>query len=119
MATPSEKLSASLEYLHELQGKGVIAIQSHDLSRTHRTRLIKNGFLQEIIKGWYIPSRPDEVEGESTAWYVSFWDFCTAYLNARFDQAWCLSPEQSLLLHTENYTIPQQLLVCINSFVLM
>lgn len=72
----------------------------------HRTRLMKNGFLQEVIKGWYIPSRPDESSGESTIWYVSFWDFCAAYLNTRFDKDWRLSPEQSLLLHSENYTVP-------------
>jgi len=36
-------------------------------------RLLRNGFLQEVIKGWYIPSRPDEVKRESTAWYASFW----------------------------------------------
>ena len=46
------------------------------MSRTHRERLLSNGFLQEVIKGWYIPSRPDEVKGESTAWYASFWRFC-------------------------------------------
>lgn len=111
MATPSEKLAGSLEALYELQKKGIIAIKSRDLSRTHRERLIKNGFLQEIIKGWYIPSRPDEPAGESTAWYASYWDFCAAYLNKRFAKAWCLSPEQSLLLYAENWTVPKQLLV--------
>lgn len=111
MATPSEKLAESLEALHELQNRGVIAITSRDLSRTNRERLTKNGFLQEVIKGWYIPTRPDETSGESTAWYASFWDFCSAYLNKRFGKAWCLSPEQSLMLHAENWTVPQQLLV--------
>lgn len=111
MATPSEKLAESLEALHELQSLHMIAIRSKDLSRIHRERLTKNGFLQEVFKGWYIPSRPDELRGESTAWYSSFWDFCAAYLNHRFGKAWCLSPEQSLLLHAENWTVPQQLLV--------
>ncbi len=54
---------------------------------------------------------PDEPAGESTAWYATFWDFCVAYLNKRFDGNWCLSPEQSLLLHTGNRTVPAQLLV--------
>ncbi len=69
MAKPSEKLAESLEVLHALQEHGVIAIRSGDLTRTHRERLCQNGFLQEVMKGWYIPARPDEMTGESTAWY--------------------------------------------------
>ena len=111
MATPSEKLAESLEVLRKIQDRGIIAIQASDLSRTHRERLIKNGFLQEVMKGWYIPSRQDETTGESTAWYASFWDFCSAYLNKRFGDEWCLSPEQSLSLHAGNWTVPQQLLI--------
>lgn len=111
MAAPSEKLAQSLEILKALQDQGIVAIQSKDMTRIHRERLLKNGFLQSVIKGWYITSRPDEKTGESTAWYASFWGFCSAYLTARFGKAWLLSPEQSLLLHTGNRTVPHQLLV--------
>lgn len=111
MATPQEKLAESLEVLHELQRQRIVAIRSSDLSRTHRERLRDSGFLKEVIKGWYIPSRPDEAAGDSTAWYASFWDFCAAYLSERFDKEWCLSPEQSLSLHGGNRTVPAQLLV--------
>ena len=111
MATPSEKLAESLQPLRELQERGVVAIKSRDLSRTHRERLLQNGFLKEVMKGWYIPSRPDEAPGDSTAWYTSFWGFCAAYLSERFDDNWCLSPEQSISLHTGNRTVPNQLLV--------
>jgi len=111
MATPSEKLARSLETLHALQARGIIAIRSKDLTRTHRERLVENGFLQEIMKGWYIASRPDEGHGDSTAWYASFWDFCTAYLSERFGTEWCLSPEQSLSLHAGDRAVPAQLLV--------
>lgn len=111
MATPSEKLAESLGKLGELQANGIFAIRSADLTRVHRERLLKSGFLQEVMKGWYIPARPDEPAGESTAWYASFWDFCAAYLDSRFGKAWCLSPEQSLLLHTGSRTVPRQLLV--------
>jgi len=81
------------------------------MTRIHRERLVKNGFLQEVMKGWYIPSRPDENAGESTAWYASFWNFCAAYLNYRFNNEWCLTPEQSISLHAENRSTPTQLLV--------
>jgi len=111
MAKPSEKLAQSLELLHVLQERGIIAIRSGDLTRTHRERLCQNGFLQEVMKGWYIPARPDETAGESTAWYTSFWRFCATYLRHLKGNDWCLSPEQSLLLHAENWTVPKQLLV--------
>ena len=112
MAAPSQKLARSLEELQKLQtSDGAAAIRARDLSRTHRERLVANGFLQEVIKGWFIPSRPDEITGESTAWYASFWRFCCAYLKERFKTEWCLSPEQSLSLHAGNWTVPRQLMV--------
>src|SRR5205823_6658663 len=82
-----------------------------NITRTHRERLLQSGFLHEVMKGWYIPTRPDEQRGDSTAWYASFWRFCAAYLEGRFGKDWCLSPEQSLLIHSGNWTVPQQLLV--------
>ncbi len=112
MATPSEKLARSLEILHRLQNaNGAAAIRAKDMTRAHRERLLANGFLQEVVKGWYIPSRPDEARGDSTAWYASFWRFAAVYLETRFGANWCLSPEQSLSLHGGNWTVPRQLVV--------
>jgi len=85
MASPQEKLAESLHVLKGLQERGVIAVRSADLSRTHRERLVNNGFLKVVMRGWYIPSRPDETPGDSTAWYASFWDFCASYLRERFE----------------------------------
>lgn len=109
--TAAEKLASSLQELQELQSNGNVAIRSADLPRTHRERLLKAGFLKPVIKGWYVPSRPDEAAGESTAWYASFWKFCSAYLTERFGTQWCLSPEQSIHLQTGNLNVPSQLLV--------
>jgi hypothetical protein len=111
MASPSDKLAESLETLKELQNRDVVAVRSVDLSRTHRERLLQNGFLQEVMKGWYVPSDPEEQKGDSTGWYASFWDFCSAYLEERFGKEWCLSPEQSLFLHAGNRTVQRQLQV--------
>ena len=111
MTTPSDKLAQSLAKLKKLQDRGITAIRAADLSRTHRERLLKNGFIQEVMKGWYTPSRPDEPPGESTAWYASFWEFCSNYLTTRFGDNWCLSPEQSISLHIGDKTVPRQLLV--------
>lgn len=111
MATPAENLASSLEVLKKLQDEGVVAIRTSQLSRTHRERLLKTGFIREVVKGWYFPTSPEEVPGESTAWYTSFWAFCADYLNERFGQDWCLSPEQSLMLHSGDWTVPRQVLV--------
>jgi hypothetical protein len=111
MTSPQKKLSESLEVLRVLQDHGVVAIRSGDLTRIHRERLLKNGFLEKVMKGWYIPVSPDAAGGESAPWYASFWTFCTAYLQERFGASWSLSPEQSLLLHAGNMTVPHQLLL--------
>lgn len=81
----------------------------HYNTRTHRERLSDAGFLKDVIKGWYIASRPDETAGESTAWYTSYWGFCAQYLSERFGEEWSLSPEQSILIHAGNWTVPGQL----------
>jgi fido (protein-threonine AMPylation protein) len=111
MSTPSEKLAQSLESLEQLQSHGKVAVRSSDLSRIHRERLLKNGFIGQIMKGWYIPTRPDQPVGESTAWFASFWQFCSDYFSDRFDDEWCLSPEHSLCLQVGNRTVPHQLIV--------
>ena len=111
MAKPHEKLAESLEALRALQDSGVVAVRSGDLTRTHQERLLKDGFLLEVMKGWYIFANPDGTTGESTTWYSSFWAFCAAYLQERFGTNWSLSPEQSLLFHVGNMTVPRQLLV--------
>jgi len=111
MTRPQEKLADSLEALKEFQERGVVAIRSANLSRTHRERLLRNGFLTGVMKGWYIPARPDGAAGESTAWFAAFWAFCAAYLNERLGTEWSLSPEQSLSLLVGNWAVPRQLLV--------
>ena len=112
MATPSEKLAESLVILKDLQNdKGLGVIHTSEISRTHKTRLMENGFLKEVLKGWYITTRPEERVGDTTSWYMSFWYFISKYLNTRFDEDWCLSPEQSLSILSGNGVVPGQLLV--------
>src|SRR5215469_1550124 len=112
MATPAEKLAESLELLHKPQNaNGAAAIRAKDMPRTHRERLRDNGFLREVMKGWYFPSRPNEKEGDSTSWYASFWRFAAVYLETRFGKNWSLSPEESLSLYGGSWTVPRQLFV--------
>jgi len=112
MATPSEKLAQSLEILSGLQDEhGRAIIKANELSRIHKERLLSNGFIQEVIKGWFITSRPDTPRGDTTSWYTSFWKFANVYLTSRFKDNWCLSPDQSLQLHAGSRIVPSQLLV--------
>jgi fido (protein-threonine AMPylation protein) len=109
--TPNQKLAESLAVLRELQKGGRRVFRSAKLSRTHRERLLQNGFLREVIKGWVMSSSPSAKAGDTTPWYASFWEFCASYCQDRFADAWHLSPEQSLLLHAENSVIPGQVVV--------
>ena len=111
MATPGEKLATSLEQLKELQDNGVFAIKSSDLSRVHKERLVDNGFIREVIKGWYIAAPHEEQEGDSTSWFTSFWKFCSRYLEDRYGEDYCISAEQSVMLHAGNNAIPKQLMI--------
>ncbi len=111
MPTPNEKLAVSLAALQALQKGGRRVFLSKDLDRLHRERLLRNGFVQEVMKGWLISSSLSAREGDSTPWYASFWEFCARYCQERFGDEWHLSPEQSLLLHAENTVIPTQVVI--------
>lgn len=112
MATIQELLADSLEELKKIQEKNpnVILRGTEELSRTHLNRLLTNGWLQEVMKGWYIPSRPGS-EGDTTVWYTSYWHFINAYARSRFGDEWCLSAESSLDFHSGKTTVPVQLIL--------
>src|ERR1019366_5098153 len=111
MPTPNQRLAASLSALRRLQRSGRGVFRSGQLSRVHRERLLRNGFVQEVMKGWLISSNPSAQQGDSTPWYASFWEFCARYCEARFGDEWHLSPEHSLLLHAENTVVPTQAVI--------
>ena len=98
MVAPNEKLAASLAELQRLQTSERRVFRSDELTRVHRERLVRNGFLREVMKGWLISCSPDSGPDDTTPWFSSFWEFCAAYGSARFGPDWHLSPEQSLLL---------------------
>ncbi len=110
MATPQEKLADALEALRALQSSGVTAIRTSQFRPAQLRLLLAQGFLRQVMRGWYIASRP-EARDESEDWPAVFWPFCIDYLNARFGDQWSLSPEQSLSLHAGNARVPAQLLV--------
>jgi hypothetical protein len=94
--SPADKLATSLAALKQLQDPGARVFQSAALKRTDRERLVKHGFLQEVMTGWLVSASPETADGDTPPWYASFWEFCWRYCNHRFGNEWHLSPQQSL-----------------------
>ena len=102
-------LAAALKTLKRLQEKHNGVIETSDIkSDEQRVVLVDTGFLRPVMKGWYICSSPSDNDGDTTAWYASFWAFVSGYLGKRFAKRYCLNPEASLMLHTGNTTVPRQ-----------
>ena len=112
MATVAERLAESLKQLKLLQdAENFVVLHGTDqLSRVHLTRLLSEGWLKEVIKGWYIASRPG-MEGDTTDWYTSYWAFISKYCASRFGKKWSLTAEQSLDLHSGDTTVPMQTII--------
>ena len=112
MVAPNEKLAASLAQLRKLQTRGRRVFRSGELTRVHRERLVRNGFLARGDEGLAdlqqlrVPIRVTRRLGLLPSG-------SSARPTARPGSArnWHLSPEQSLLLHAENTVIPRQVIV--------
>ena len=104
-----KRLAGSLDRVKAAARKGII--QSSQMNRVDRERLLAHGCLMAIIKGWYLLTQPQAAKGESTVWFASFWDFLDIYLSSRFSNLYCLSAESSLRVHLGSNTIPKQVVV--------
>lgn len=112
MATPREKFAAALIALKDLQDRGELAFYTAEFpNRNYREILLKNGFIKEVIKGWYISTDPGSDPGDTTSWYSNYWDFCVKFLEFKYKDAWCLSADQSLKIHAGNWGVPNQLFI--------
>ncbi len=108
----SQRIAEALERVKFLADqKGAHIVKSSEIARKDREILVRNHWLQEIIKGWYILTRPDVAPGDTAAWYSNFWDFLKIYLQERFDKDYCLSAETSLELQIGASIVPQQVIV--------
>jgi hypothetical protein len=78
--TPAQRrLTEALAELKELQDAGRSVLRTEDLRRVSREALLKQGFLQPIVPGWYMPSQPGVREGETTPWVTSAREFVQRY----------------------------------------
>jgi hypothetical protein len=83
-----------------LQDRGLRAIRGTELTRADGEALLRGGFLKEVIRDWYIPCRPNQTEGDTTAWYAGLREFVACYAQHRFGDRWHVNAEQSLLLRS-------------------
>ena len=76
-----QKIGEVLERIHTIvqNQNGSHILHTSQVSRLDRELMVRSGWLQEIIKGWYLLVRPDGKEGDSSAWYASFWNFVSVY----------------------------------------
>jgi hypothetical protein len=112
MRTPSEQIAQALVQVKQVcDARKAHIVHSSEISRSEREILTRTHWLQEIMRGWYMLVRPDTAAGDTSAWYANFWDFVRVYLSHRFGEEYCLTAASSLDLHTENPTIPKQVIV--------
>ncbi|MDR1974245.1 MAG: Fic family protein [Bacteroidales bacterium] len=112
MALIQQKLANSLLALKKLQNKeGIAVVRFSGISKVHLGMLVKYGFLQEVMRGWYISSRPNRIDGDTTNWYASYWYFIAEYAKSRFGKKWCLSAEQSLFCYGGSRAVPKQVII--------
>ncbi len=110
--TPAQRrLADALRSLKALQDRGRVVVQSKDLERREREALVEAGFLQRVVKGWYLVSRPGDASGDTTPWFAAMRDFVAGYCNARFGDAWHVAPAYSVLVHAGATVLPKQVVV--------
>lgn len=113
MPVPRAQLAAALKALQRVQAKRAGVVVAGDLSDAHRQRLVEDGFLRPVIKGWYVCSDPRVQAGDSTAWYAGFWTFLAAYLRTRFAKRYVLNVTASILRHTQSTVVPSQVVAVV------
>ena len=88
-------------------------VQSRLMKEKQVTLLKKEGFLKLIIRGWYLldSDLSNTDTGTSVLWHESYWTFVGQYLREYLGDAYCVSAEQSLDLHTGSNVFPKQLLI--------
>ncbi len=88
-------------------------VHSKNIKDKAQALLVKHGYLKRIIKGWYLfdGDLSTQKAGESALWYESIWTFIGQYLSSRFDDNYWLNPEASLDIHTDNNSMPAQIVV--------
>lgn len=105
--TARQRLAQALTELHLVLGTDHGVVRGPQLSRATRVLLLEQGYLREILRGWYFVSDPTAEQGDTTPFYANFWEYLASYLGERFGTDYCLTAEHSLLRHAQYNVIPQ------------
>jgi len=107
--TGNQLLAEALESANKTAINNIV--HSKNIKPKQQALLVKNGYFKRIIKGWYLLDADVTLHTvvESALWYESIWSFISQYLTSRFNDNYWLSPGASLDLHTENNTMPTQI----------
>ena len=105
-------LAKSLQILKHYQDNGHVVFHSTDeIPRINLGCLLNAGFLKEVMRGWYIVDNPSLEPGNTVSWYANFWKFISIYESYNNNNAWCLSPEQTIDLCSGNTVVPSQVTI--------
>lgn len=107
------KLANALSTLHGVIGTEGGVVKGSQLPTRDRALLVKQGFLREILKGWYFVADPLAEPGDTTPFYANFWEYLAAYLEDRFGSDYRLNAEQSVMCHAFCNTAPKQVSVMV------
>ncbi|NNM73913.1 Fic family protein [Enterovirga aerilata] len=107
----NEKIAGSLARLRAAGGDRVGILRSSVLGRTDQERLVKYGYLKQIMPGWLMVVDPHFRAGDSTPYYANFWKFLSMYCEDRFGALWTADAQTSLRLHADENTVPPQVVV--------
>jgi Fic family protein len=111
MPGPQDLLANSLARVAKLHSAGQYVVGTGDLPNADRSRLLKAGWLAPIVRGWYLSSRPDINDGETTTWHANWKEFVARYARKRFGDQWHLSPKISLLVQTALPVVSRQVII--------
>ncbi len=111
LLTPNDLAEVLERVYNQAESNNAQIVRSAQIKRADRELLVRLGWLQEIMQGWYMLVRPGLSDGDSTAWYANYWDFVRLYLNHHYKSQYCLSAESSIDLHLDKSVIPRQIIV--------
>ena len=111
-AAPRHQKMADAMRAAKAAAAGGSVFRAKDLTRA-QLELLKTGhWLLEMHMGWHaLIHAQDSREGNTVPYYSNYWEFVRKYLNDRLGNDYALSAHASLALHTDCYTIPNQLSV--------
>lgn len=110
--TGASKQAQAWHRWEQLRHRKALLVRTGELARKDRIELLRSSLILEIQKGWYMVCPPENGPSFEQTWHEAFWPFCGQYLNDRFGRDWCLSADNSLLLHAGNWGVPALTSVC-------